>query len=89
VELDPHDYWAQLSLGRCALSFGAVEDSVTAFSVCIALEPNNAVGYIHRGLAHAKLKRRDLALKDLDRAIDLDRGNEEAQNIREALRRLQ
>ncbi len=88
VELDPHDYWAQLSLGRCALSFGAIEDSLIPFSVCIALEPNNAVGHIHRGLAHAKLKHRDLALKDLDRAIDLDRGNEEAQNIREALRRL-
>ncbi|HEV3310666.1 MAG TPA: tetratricopeptide repeat protein, partial [Chloroflexota bacterium] len=86
--LDPHDYWAQLSLGRCALSFGSVEDSVIAFSVCIALEPSNSFGYFYRGLAHAKLDHRELALKDLDRAIVLDPGNSQGRTIREALRRL-
>ncbi|HEV3438900.1 MAG TPA: serine/threonine-protein kinase, partial [Gemmata sp.] len=88
VELDPHDFWAQLSLGRCALSLGHLDDSVIAFSVCIALEPSNSIGYFHRGLAHAKLKHLDLALKDLDRALALNPANSQGQAIRETLRRL-
>jgi serine/threonine protein kinase len=88
VELDPHDFWAQLSLGRCALILGPAEDSLTAFSVCIALEPSNSFGYLYRGLAHAKLNRRDLALKDLDRALVLDPGNSHGRTIRESLQRL-
>jgi tetratricopeptide (TPR) repeat protein len=88
VELDPHDYWAQLSLGRCAMGLGRLEDSVIAFSVCIALEPGNSLGYFHRGLAHVKLKHRDQALKDLDRALALDPGNFQGQAIRETLRRV-
>lgn len=89
VEIDPHSYWAQLAFGRCEMALGSLDESLIAFSVCIGLEPKNAQGYLHRGLVNAKLKRREVAIKDIERALELDPTNLQAKEMLEQVKRSQ
>ena len=45
---------------------------MTAFTVCVALAPDSAACYYNRGLAHAARGDAAAALRDYDRALQLD-----------------
>jgi serine/threonine protein kinase/lipoprotein NlpI len=88
LELRPQDFWANYHKGRCAFLLGKRDEAVgkheegarkhgealTAFTVCIALTPTSGWCYYNRGLSQMELGHTDKALRDFDRALQLDAG---------------
>jgi serine/threonine protein kinase/Flp pilus assembly protein TadD len=70
----PQDFWPQLYRGICAYRLQDYGEAVSAFNVCIALAPEVGEGYYDRALAGAALGRTDQALRDFDRAVQLNSG---------------
>src|SRR5215475_14961592 len=50
----------------------AGEDAIAACTRMLALDPNNAVAYVNRGLAYAGKKAYDRAISEFDQAIRID-----------------
>jgi len=72
LALDPAGRWTNFYFGQCAYRTGRYEDAVAAFSVCIGSAPDVAASYYNRGLALGALGRDEQALRDFDRALQLD-----------------
>ena len=72
LRLDPREYWARYQLGRCLLALGGTSEAIEAFGGCIALRSDVPWGYGARGLACALAGRRDEAIADLNKAIEID-----------------
>jgi serine/threonine protein kinase/Tfp pilus assembly protein PilF len=72
VELRPHDFWPWYGKGVCAHRRQCPAEAVTAFTVCVALYPDSAACYHNRGLARAAAGDVAGALRDYDRALQLD-----------------
>src|SRR5207237_3032264 len=72
VTLRPQDFWPWFGKGLCAHRRQYPDEAVTAFSVCIALAPDNAACYFNRALALAASGDAAAALADYDRALQLD-----------------
>jgi tetratricopeptide (TPR) repeat protein len=85
VARDPHSFWARLWLGRCDLALNRPEDALISFAVCVGLNLDSPVGHLFKGHAHARLGQSDRALADVQRALQLDPGNVQAQALRDAL----
>ncbi len=71
VDMRPQDFWPWFGKGLCAHRQHR-SDAVTAFTVCIALAPDSAACYHNRGLALAAHGDPAGALRDYDRALQLD-----------------
>jgi tetratricopeptide (TPR) repeat protein len=72
VELCPHDFWPWYGKGACAYRRQLYAEAVTAFTVCVALNPDSAACYHNRGLARAAAGDTSGALRDSERALRLD-----------------
>jgi serine/threonine protein kinase/tetratricopeptide (TPR) repeat protein len=72
VELQPHDFWPWYGKGVCAHRQKRPSEAVTAFTVCVVLSPDSAACYHNRGLARAAAGDTAGALRDCDRALQLD-----------------
>lgn len=65
-----------LHTARAWLAAGRAVDAATDAKRAIAIEPQNAGSWYLLGLAHNDLENRSAALEALQRACDLDRGND-------------
>jgi serine/threonine protein kinase/tetratricopeptide (TPR) repeat protein len=72
VELRPHDFWPWYGKGVCAHRRKRSGEAATAFTVCVVLSPDNPACYHNRGLARAAAGDVAGALRDCDRALQLD-----------------
>jgi|GEM_PF-4653410 len=77
VDRDPQGFWPNFHLAICAYRRGRYEEAVAGFSVCLSLaRDRRGVCYYHRGLAYAALAQgsvgRESAIRDFDRALDLE-----------------
>jgi serine/threonine protein kinase/Flp pilus assembly protein TadD len=72
VELSPKDFWPWFGKGLCAYRRRLAEEAITAFTVCVALAPDCAACYYNRALALMARGDSALALRDYDRALQLD-----------------
>lgn len=68
TSLAPDDYWYQFHAGVVAFRLGKFSDAVAAFGACIALEPQRAECYHHRGLAFEENHQPDRAKADFAQA---------------------
>jgi serine/threonine protein kinase/Flp pilus assembly protein TadD len=76
VELQPQNFWFHFSRGLCAQRQGQAEEAVIAFTAAIALAPPPvlALCYVNRAQAYTARDRTDRALRDYNRALDLEPG---------------
>jgi tetratricopeptide (TPR) repeat protein len=72
VALEPGELWPNFHLGQSAYANGRFQESVTAFSVCVGVDPRWAPAYLNRALAYAARGDEEQALADLERACKLD-----------------
>jgi serine/threonine protein kinase len=72
LDLRPQDFWPNFHRGLCAYRRGRYPEALTAFSVCVAIAPDEAECFYNRGLTHAALGHSLEATRDRDRAISLD-----------------
>jgi tetratricopeptide (TPR) repeat protein len=56
---------------RDLISKGLMEDALGLYGDVIHIDPSNAMAYADRGTAYAMMKKFDLALSDLEKAIEL------------------
>jgi tetratricopeptide (TPR) repeat protein len=70
--LDPAAPWPNFYYGACAYQLGRYDDAIAAFSVCIGASPNVAAYFHNRALAYAAMGRTTDAMRDYDRALQLD-----------------
>jgi serine/threonine protein kinase/Flp pilus assembly protein TadD len=68
----PEDFWANFYDGVCAHRSRRYADAVRSFSVAVALAPKSAECYYNRALAEAGEGSLPRALRDYDRALQLD-----------------
>jgi TonB family protein len=73
-EADPGDADAIIWLGRRLAYLGRYHEAVETFSEGIRKHPDDARMYRHRGHRHITLRRLDAAVRDLDHAARLTRG---------------
>ncbi len=71
LDIRPQDFWLNFYEGQCDYRLSRFEGAVNAFRVCIALAPETAECYYNRALGYQALGQLDLALADLDRALQL------------------
>lgn len=64
TNLAPDHYWYQFYAGVVAYRLGDFPDAIAAFGACIALEPQRAESYHHRGLAFEENRQPDRAEAD-------------------------
>jgi tetratricopeptide (TPR) repeat protein len=76
VELQPQSFWFQLSRGLCAQRQEQPEEAVMAFTAAIALAPPSVLArcYVSRAQAYVAHRRTDRALRDYNRALELEPG---------------
>jgi tetratricopeptide (TPR) repeat protein len=70
--LEPQGFWPNFYQGTCAYRLEQYQEALTAFSVCIGAEPENAICFYNRALAYTGLQCPKRALKDYDHALRLD-----------------
>ena len=63
---------ALLRLGQNAMENSDPSSAEILFDRCVKIAPYTALPLCHRGIARAALHQNDLALEDLDRAIEID-----------------
>jgi tetratricopeptide (TPR) repeat protein len=68
----PQGLWPHFYKGQCAYRRQDYQDAAAAFTACVALAPDRAWCYYNRGLAYQALGRCGRALRDYDRALQLD-----------------
>ena len=78
IELNPNDEAAYLARGNAYINKGFRDSAVYIFAIAdfskaITLNPNDAVAYDNRGYAYALNKQYDLAVPDLNKAIQLSK----------------
>jgi serine/threonine protein kinase/tetratricopeptide (TPR) repeat protein len=78
LALDPAGRWANFYYGTCAYRSAHYDEAVSAFSVCIGADPRVAGFFYNRALAEAALGRSEQALRDYDRALQLDPAHADA-----------
>ena len=71
AELRPQDFWVHFYSGVCAYREHRWNDSVSAFTVALALAPETPEVRYNRALAHAAAGDTTSAARDFDRAIVL------------------
>lgn len=86
VQEQPQDFWANYYRGRCAYRLGLFDEALSAFSVCVALAPDQAECFYNRAVTLTALNLRGAALNDYDRAVRLDPKLSAAVQNRAALR---
>jgi serine/threonine protein kinase/TolA-binding protein len=86
VREEPQEFWANFYRGRCAYRLGLYEEALNAFSVCVALSPDQAECFFNRALVLTALHQTEEALLDYDRALKLDPTLTAAAANRQALR---
>ncbi|OYV81346.1 MAG: hypothetical protein B7Z73_18195, partial [Planctomycetia bacterium 21-64-5] len=72
VTEQPQDFWANYYRGRCAYRLALYPEALNSFCVCVALAPTHAECFYNRALTYAALDRPNAALRDYDRALQLD-----------------
>jgi serine/threonine protein kinase len=72
LEMEPHGFWPNFYQGHCAYRLGQYAESVAAFSVCIGAAPQVAGVYYNRALAYSAQGKLELALRDYNRALQID-----------------
>jgi tetratricopeptide (TPR) repeat protein len=72
LALEPQAVFPNFYKGICAYRRAHYEDAVLAFTACVALAPKIAWCYYNRGLAYDALGQSERALKDFNRAAQLD-----------------
>jgi tetratricopeptide (TPR) repeat protein len=70
----PDDAAAIIWLGRRTAYLGRYRDAIDIFSEGVHKHPNDARMYRHRGHRYITVRELDLAIRDLDRAAQLERG---------------
>ena len=65
------DFSALRMRARGFVSQGRIEDAPGLYGDILKLAPNDAMTYADRGTTYAMIKKKDLALSDLNRAIEL------------------
>jgi serine/threonine protein kinase/tetratricopeptide (TPR) repeat protein len=68
----PNGFWPNYYYGLCAYRHGRPIEAIDAFSVCVGAAAPLAAVHYNRALAYAKLELREPALRDCDRALELD-----------------
>lgn len=74
IERQPESFWAHFYHAACAYRLEQPSVAVQEMGICIALSPKRPECYYNRALALAALGRREEALRDLDRALELSPG---------------
>jgi superkiller protein 3 len=72
LALQPQDFWPNFHLGICAFRLGRIHDALSAFRICIALNPDRAECFYNCALAHAALGHTADAERNYARAVSLD-----------------
>lgn len=85
VRDEPQDFWANFYRGRCAYHLAHHDEALSAFSICVALAPQQAECYYNRGLVFTALRQTSEALFDYNRALQLDPRLTAAATNRDAL----
>jgi tetratricopeptide (TPR) repeat protein len=70
--MEPADPWANYYYGLCAYQLKRYKEAAIAFSVCVGAAPKLAGCYYSRALALAALGHTDDAIRDYDRALQID-----------------
>lgn len=71
--------------GETERKTGEFEKSVQSMSKAIELEPDNDMFYITRALSYKELKNYQAALKDVEKAIELNNKVKNSHNIKEEI----
>ncbi|AMV26908.1 Serine/threonine-protein kinase PknB [Gemmata sp. SH-PL17] len=71
VELDPGDFSAHMSLGRCYENLGRYSDASACYTTAIALRPDHSGGYYARALVALRTHDPARAKDDLDKVAEL------------------
>lgn len=77
LALNPKHAYALNNLGTALLGLREISSAIGAFDASIATNPRFARPYIKRGQAYQALGRRDLAMQDYQRALQLNNNNGE------------
>jgi tetratricopeptide (TPR) repeat protein len=72
LHLQPQGVWPNFYHGICCYRLGRFEDAALANTVCITLAPRAPACYLNRGLAFVARGQSERALRDFDRALELD-----------------
>jgi tetratricopeptide (TPR) repeat protein len=72
LQTAPKSFWPNYYTGICAFQADDRPAALTAFSVCVALNPESAECFFNRGMTLAALDRPDDALDDYSRALEID-----------------
>jgi serine/threonine protein kinase/Flp pilus assembly protein TadD len=72
VQRQPDGLWPNFYQGVCAYKLGEYPEAVEAFRVCVALAPQRAPCRYNRARALAAVNRREEAIRELDRCLELD-----------------
>jgi len=79
VDRDPAGFWPNFHLAVCAQRQGQAAEAVGGFSAClVAARDRRGLCHYHRGLAYVALGKPDNAVRDFDRALELEPGLVEA-----------
>src|SRR5262249_40696726 len=70
--MKPNEFWPWFWRGLCAARRQKWPEAREAFTVCLALNPDQAAVYSNRGRTFAALGDSERALADFDRALQLD-----------------
>lgn len=63
-----------LNEGNAAMTRGEFDAAIAAYTNAIAIVPTSPIPYMNRGAAYNNLDKRELAIKDLDTALELSEG---------------
>jgi tetratricopeptide (TPR) repeat protein len=79
VDRDPAGFWPNFHLAVCAYRRGRAAEAVGGFSAClVAARDRRGLCHYHRGLAYVALGEPGNAIRDFDRALELESGLAEA-----------
>jgi tetratricopeptide (TPR) repeat protein len=79
VDRDPGGFWPNFHLAVCAYRLGRAAEAVGGFSACLAAaHGRRGLCHYHRGLAYVALGEPGNAIRDFDRALELEPGLAEA-----------
>jgi tetratricopeptide (TPR) repeat protein len=67
--MQPDAFWPNFYQGKCAYRLQHWDQALAAFSICIALAPDNADCYYNRALVHTALRQPDKAIDDYGLAL--------------------
>jgi tetratricopeptide (TPR) repeat protein len=86
LALQPGHYWSLFQLGRCLNSLDRPAEAVVTLGACVELRPEAPWAYTTRALALTRRRRFPEAERDLDKALELRPGFQQALLNRGVLR---